>query len=127
MKLQLVLVLLSLVVIPVIIYYLIKIVNTEGFTSTKPYKELLFFTLEGCGHCENMKPTWNLLKQNYGSNGKIKLIEVKAKENQDLVQLYNVTGFPTLMFVKDEKKVTEYNGDRTYQDLTKYLKHSMAN
>lgn len=127
MKLQLVLVLLALLIIPAIIYYLLKIVNTEEFTSTKPYKELLFFTLEGCGHCENMKPTWNLLKQNYGSNGKIKLIEVKAKENQDLVQLYKVTGFPTLIFVKDEKKVTEYNGDRTYQDLTKYLKHSMAN
>lgn len=127
MKLQLVLVLLALLIIPAIIYYLLKIVNTEDFTSTKPYKELLFFTLEGCGHCENMKPTWNLLKQNYGSNGKIKLIEVKAKENQDLVQLYKVTGFPTLIFVKDEKKVTEYNGDRTYQDLTKYLKHSMAN
>lgn len=127
MKLQLVLVLLALLIIPAIIYYLLKIVNIEEFTSTKPYKELLFFTLEGCGHCENMKPTWNLLKQNYGSNGKIKLIEVKAKENQDLVQLYKVTGFPTLIFVKDEKKVTEYNGDRTYQDLTKYLKHSMAN
>lgn len=127
MKFKLPLTLTGLIVIPVIIYFLIRYLYKEGFTSVKPYKELLFFTLEGCGHCEKMKPTWNLLKKNYGNNGYIKLIEVKAKENQDLVQLYKVEGFPTLLYVKDEKKVSEYQGNRTYEDLVKFLKHSMSN
>lgn len=119
--------LIGLIIIPVIIIFLIRFLVKEGFSSVKPYKELLFFTLEGCGHCENMKPTWDLLKQNYNDNGYIKLIQVKAKDNQDLVQKYKVTGFPTLLYVKDEELVNEYNGDRTYEDLVKFLKHSMSN
>lgn len=126
MKYQLPLTLLGLILIPIIIFYLLRILYKEGFTSSKPYKELLFFTLDGCGHCENMKPTWKLLKQNYGENGYIKLIEVKAKQNQDLVKLYNIKGYPTLLYVKDEKMVSEYKGDRTYEDLVKFLKHSMT-
>ena len=117
----------GLIIIPIIIFFLVRYLYKEGFTSVKPYKELLFFTLEGCGHCERMKPTWDLLKTNYGATGKIKLIQVKAKENQDLVQKYKVQGYPTLLFVKDEKKVIEYNGNREYEDLVKFLKHSMTN
>lgn len=127
MKYQLPLTILSLIIIPVIIFFLIRILYKENFTSVKPYRELLFFTLDGCGHCEKMKPTWNLLVKNYGNNGYIKLIQVKARENQDLTKLYNIQGYPTLLYVKDEKKVSEYNGNRTYEDLVKFLKHSMTN
>lgn len=126
-KYKLPLTLVGLLVIPIIIFFLVKTLFKEGFTSVKPYRELLFFTLEGCGHCENMKPAWNLLVQNYGENGQVKLIQVKAKENQDLVQKYKVEGFPTLLYVKDTKIAAKYGGDRTYEDLIKFLKHSMTN
>ena len=122
----LVLMILGVVFIPIIIIYLIRILFRENFTSNKPYREILFFTLDSCGHCKNMKPAWELLKNNYGKNQFIKLVEVNAK-NQKLVDLYNVQGFPTILYVKDEKKQTEYNGDRSYEDLVKFLKHSMSN
>ena len=122
----LILIILALIIIPIIIIFLIRILLKEDFTSNKPYREILFFTLDGCGHCEKMKPTWKLLKKNYGENQYIKLIEVDAK-NQKLVDLYNVKGFPTILYIKDEKIQTEYNGNRTYEDLVKFLKHSMSN
>lgn len=120
------LMILGLIIIPIIIIFLIRILVKENFTSNKPYKELLFFTLDGCGHCEKMKPTWELLKNNYGGNQYIKLLEIDAK-NQKLVDLYKVKGFPTLLYIKDGKLQTEYNGNRTYEDLVKFLKHSMSN
>lgn len=121
------LILFSLVVIPLIIILLVRILVKENFTSNKPYKELLFFTLDGCQHCENMKPVWNLLKKNYGKNEFIKLIELNAQKDKKLVELYNVTGYPTLLYVKDQKLQKEYNGDRSYEDLVLFLKHSMSN
>jgi len=126
-KTLLILILIGLILIPIIITILLKILFSEGFTSNKPYKELLFFSLDGCPHCENMKPTWDLLKKNYGNNQFIKLIEVNGKQNKKLVELYKVEGFPTLLYVKDEKIKDEYNGDRSYEDLVKFLKHSMSN
>lgn len=120
-------IILSLIIIPIVIYYLLKILYKENFTSNKPYKELILFTLDGCPHCDKMKPTWDLLKKNYGNNQYIKLIEVEGRNKPKLVELYNVNGFPTLLYVKDEKKQTEYNGDRSYEDLVKFLKHSMSN
>lgn len=121
------LILFSLVVIPLIIILLVRILVKENFTSNKPYKELLFFTLDGCPHCENMKPVWDLLKKNYGKNEFIKLIELNAQKDKKLVELYNVTGYPTLLYVKDQKLQKEYNGDRSYEDLVLFLKHSMSN
>lgn len=127
MEYKLPLTLAGLIIIPIIIFFLFRQLYKESFTSGKPYRELLFFTLKGCGHCEKMKPTWDLLKNNYGNNGQIKLINIKARENQDLVQKYKVEGFPTLLYVKDEKIQAEYNGNREYDDLVKFLKHSIAN
>ena len=126
MNYKLTLTILGLIIIPIIIIFLIRFLYKETF-STKPYRELLFFTLEGCGHCEDMKPTWNLLKNNYGNNNYIKLIEIKAEEKQDLVQKYQINGFPTLLYVKDEKIKGIYKGNRTYEDLVRFLKYSMSN
>lgn len=118
---------LTLIIILLTIIYLIKLLLKENFTSNKPYKELIFFTMTGCPHCEDMKPTWNLLKKNYNNNQHIKLIEINVQEKPNLVELYKVKAFPTLLYIKDEKINKEYDGDRSYESLIKFLKYSIAN
>jgi len=124
-SLSLFLMIASLISIPILIVYLLKSITNESF-DYNPHKELIFFSMPGCGHCKNFKPTWDLLLKNYGNIKDIELIEVSSNEKPDLVELFEVDGFPTILYVKDNKKVSEYKGDRSYEDLVKYMKFSMS-
>lgn len=124
-SLSLVLMIGSLIFIPILIVYLLKSITKESF-DYNPHKELIFFSMPGCGHCKNFKPTWELLVKNYGDIKDIELIQVSSNEKPDLVELFEIDGFPTILYVKDNKKVSEYKGDRSYEDLVKYMKYSMS-
>ena len=123
--LSLVLMIFSIISIPIIIIFLIKSITKESF-DYNPHKELIFFSMPGCGHCENFRPTWDLLVKNYGNIKDIKLIQVSSNEKPELVKFFGIEGFPTILYSKDNKKISEYRGDRTYDDLVKYMKYSMS-
>jgi len=123
--LSLVLMIGSIISIPIIIFFLLNSLKNEGF-SPKAHKEMLFFSMPGCGHCDNFKPTWDLLVKNYGNIKDIKLIQVVSNEKPELVELFEIQGFPTILYAKDNRKVSEYQGDRTYDDLVKFMKYSMS-
>jgi len=124
-SLSLFLMIASLIFIPILIVYLLKSITNESF-DYNPHKELIFFSMPGCGHCKNFKPTWDLLLKNYGNIKDIELIQVSSNEKPELVELFKVDGFPTILYVKDNKKVSEYKGDRSYEDLVKYMKFCMS-
>lgn len=124
-SLSLFLMIASLISIPIIIVYLLKSITNESF-DYNPHKELIFFSMPGCGHCKNFKPTWDLLVKNYGDIKDIELIQVSSNEKPELVELFEIDGFPTILYAKDNKKVSEYKGDRSYEDLVKYMKFCMS-
>jgi thiol-disulfide isomerase/thioredoxin len=123
--LSLVLMVSSIICIPIIILFLLNSLKNETF-SPSAHRELLFFSMPGCGHCDKFKPTWDLLMKNYGSIKNIKLIQVVSNEKPELVELFEIQGFPTILYAKDNKKISEYQGDRSYDDLVKYMKYSMT-
>jgi thiol-disulfide isomerase/thioredoxin len=125
--LKIISIIVSLIIIPIIIIYLLKMLREETFTSNKPYREIIFFSLDGCSHCEKLKPMWDLFKKNYNNNQYIKLINIEAENNKELVEKYNIEGFPTILYIKDGEKVSEYDGNRTYESLVKFFKYSMGN
>ena len=75
--------------------YFMKFSNkTESYTSQLG-REMVFFSMKGCGHCEKMKPAWNQLVKNYGSeNAYIELHQVVADESPDLIEKYDIQSFP---------------------------------
>jgi thiol-disulfide isomerase/thioredoxin len=123
--LSLVLMVSAIICIPILIVFLLRSITKESF-DYNPHKELIFFSMPGCGHCKNFKPTWDLLEQNYGDIKEIKLIQVSSNEKPELVEKFEIEGFPTILYVKDNRKVSEYKGDRTYNDLEKFMKHCMS-
>lgn len=124
-SLSLFLMIASLISIPILIIYLLKSITNESF-DYNPHKELIFFSMPGCGHCENFKPTWDLLVKNYGNIKDIELIQVISNQKPELVEKFEIQGFPTILFIKDSQKVSEYKGDRSYEDLVKYMKFCMS-
>lgn len=82
-----------------------------------------------CGHCKRMAPTWEQLAGKFvGQEGvKIAKVDCTLAEAKELCSQQEVNGFPTLYVYRDGKKVTEYDGNRSLEDLVDFVqKHSEA-
>lgn len=89
-------------------------------------RELVFFSMNSCGHCKDFKPVWDLLVKNYGNNNYIDLRHVIYEERPELIEKYGVQSFPTILALKDGKINMKYSGNRTYEDLVRFLNHAMS-
>jgi len=86
----------------------------EGFTN----KTFVFFRMNGCGHCEDMKPEWTKFKASY--TGPIELKEVEQAQMTDQQKEW-VQGFPTLVLVENGKVLKTFEGERTEAGFKKFL------
>ena len=75
--------------------------------------------MNGCGHCEKMKPEWTGFENDW-SDSAIVVNNKEQSEARDLCKKYNIKGFPTIVFTingeipKDSKNQEHiYSGDRT--------------
>jgi protein disulfide-isomerase A1 len=93
-----------------------------------PEKTLVLFYADWCGHCKKLEPDWDktadtvngrMLKRNVGAKEGDCSAKVHA-ENEELMQKYNIKGFPTIMIFQNGK-ATPYNGPRTVDDLLNQL------
>ena len=131
-----------LVIIAVIVYYFVykpisttPVVysensehNTVGSSQNNKVSEIMFFYADWCPHCKTAKPIWNDIKSEYENktiNGyKVIFTEVNCTEDnaeiEDLMNKYNVEGFPTIKLLKDGQ-VIEYDAKPSKETLTQFL------
>jgi thiol-disulfide isomerase/thioredoxin len=84
------------------------------------------FYMDGCPHCENMKPAWNQLANDLTTNydGDFTIMDVNANTLNTLKSplVENVEGFPTIFTIKkDGTKGLDYNGDRSEADMLSFI------
>ena len=112
------------VLIIMVIRYLLHLIIYSNFLSSylenfgNP-KELVYFHMTGCGHCKKFNPVWERFSQNY--NGNLKLKKLERKEAGDLLQKYEVKGFPTVLLIDEQGNKKEFQGDRTIQGLESFV------
>ena len=92
----------------------------EKFSENRNYV-LEYYYMDECGHCMrfNESGVWDQLKNQYGD--KITFNKYNNKEESGRIEKYNITGFPTIIVTKDDKKIKEYKGDRSKEDLEKFI------
>jgi len=106
------------------VFYILMFSNlvwkkTETFTTSN--KEIVFFSMKGCGHCVEFQPIWDLFVSNHGNNEFVELKQVKYDEKPEIVKQYDVQGFPTILGLENGEKVREFSGARTYENLIAFL------
>ena len=52
---------------------------------------------------------------------KMRLVKVDCDKYKELAKKYDVAGYPTVKILNDDGTNVEYDGDRTYEGLRKYL------
>jgi thioredoxin-related protein len=86
-----------------------------------PYM-LVLFKMNGCPHCEHFLPTWEKLATNYQQGKKCVCFGEVEITKRNVTKVRDVHGFPTIRLYNNvNKRVYEYRGDRSYNDVTKFL------
>ena len=112
------------ILIIIIVRYLLHLIIYSNYLSSylenfgNP-KELVYFHMNGCGHCKRFTPVWNNFSQKY--NGELKLKKLESKEAGDLLQKYEVKGFPTVLLIDEQGNKKEFKGDRSIQGLESFV------
>ena len=90
--------------------------NLEGFGQPK---ELVYFYMNGCGHCKKFSPTWDQFASSYNGNLKIRKVE-RADAGSEL-ETYQIKGFPTVLLLDGNGGKKEFEGERTIQGLESFV------
>jgi thiol-disulfide isomerase/thioredoxin len=96
-----------------------ELINEKGNVS------FVKFHQPTCPHCTEMKKAWEDLG---------KLLQDKCKDDISLIEVNGdalsesksdvskeIRGFPTIMILKSGKKKAEYSGDRSTEDMLKFM------
>ena len=87
----------------------------EGFASAN--NKLVYFHMNGCGHCKKFNPVWDKFTEFAGANN-IKVDKIEAGKQKELQQGLSIKGYPTILELdSNNKKVKEFTGDRTLPAL----------
>ena len=124
-------------------YYFISKANREGFSDESETSGALIgappnltpkgeecivalFYADWCPHCVEFKPKFNEAKASLNGqkrkNGKkLKFVLVDCEAFKELAAEFDVSGYPTVKIIEGKGTAKEYNGERTFEGLKKYL------
>ena len=92
--------------------------NYENFaTSTQQKPELKLYYTNWCGWSKRFLPTWAELEKKVRN---VKLTKIDCENTSNKGQCQNIPGYPFLVLEKNGKKIN-YNGNRSYGDIIKFL------
>uniref|UniRef100_A0A6C0LK39 Thioredoxin domain-containing protein n=1 Tax=viral metagenome TaxID=1070528 RepID=A0A6C0LK39_9ZZZZ len=84
----------------------------------------IFYYWNMCGHCTALMPTWNKVCQKYKNKGDCDIVNVEVSHLPHLPLKYKkgVSGFPTIIKYKRGIKVGEFNDERVFHKLDRFVK-----
>lgn len=96
----------------------------EKHASGKPL--IIWYYADWCGHCKDMEPAWEHFKKKC-KDVKISLAKINSDAVKHLKKDPEVQGYPTIQFHNNGKKQSEFNSDRTPEELLKFTLDNMKN
>jgi len=79
------------------------------------------FFVPWCGHCARLAPLWESLAEKADS-ANVKIAEVDCSKQGKLCDAQGLNGYPSMVLYKGGRKVEEYSGKRTVNDMLEYVK-----
>ena len=85
---------------------------------------LILFHAEWCGHCLRFMPIFDKFTEKT-NNKKLNIMKFNADIDKAYIKSFNVEGFPTLLLHDPKtKRFINYTGDRSMNDLVKFVNES---
>lgn len=95
--------------------------NFDEVAMDKSKNVLVEFYAPWCGHCKQLAPIWDKLAESFEDQDDIVVAKMDATLNE--LSHTKIRSFPTIrLYKKETNEVAEYNGERTQEGITKFLK-----
>ena len=113
------------VLIIIVVRYLLHLIIYSNYVSGYlenfgTPKSMLYFHMNGCGHCKKFMPVWDEFAEKYNGDLKLKKLE-REEAGDDMLSKYQVQGFPTILLLDGEGNKKEFQGDRTVSGLESFI------
>ena len=93
--------------------------DVSKLQNDKSEKKIVYFYMEGCGHCQEFAPTWDKFK----ATSPIPTYKIESKGADTMLQKYNISGFPTIVLLDSKNELIKtLNGERTLEGLNAFVK-----
>ncbi len=104
-----------------------KTVNDFNTHTKKGYWIVLYYA-DWCPHCQMMKPEWNKFTEQMKSNNAINVAEIESQylDKVDPSHKTNIMGFPSIISCNNGKKITDFSGPRTSQEITSFANSNVV-
>lgn len=91
----------------------------EGFEGGKT---MYLIHMDKCPYCVKMMPEWKKFKQMNNTGVVVK--EIEQSEDPSFVKKHKATSFPTIIMTNGNKKIADYDGDRSAQSFLDFAKNN---
>jgi len=93
--------------------------DVSRLQNDKSEKKIVYFYMEGCGHCKEFAPTWD----KFIKTSPIPTYKIESKGSDSMLQKYNISGFPTIVLLDSKNELIKtLNGERTLEGLNAFIK-----
>lgn len=110
------------ILLVLVIYYVRQ--NSEGFQDNNNAGakcDLYVFVADWCPHCQKAAPVVDNVKNNAPANVKVNVVNEKDDNSRELMNKYKVRGFPTILLVKADGEVVEFNEGVTEEKVNSFV------
>lgn len=89
-------------------------------------RSMIMFYAPWCGYCKSMKPDYVEAAGDLKGESILAAIDVAKPGNSKIRQLYNITGFPTLLYFERGQFRFPYNGENKRQAIVEFMRDPVA-
>lgn len=94
-----------------------KILNNHGLPI------LAMFYAPWCGYCKRLKPEFSAAASSVKSKAILAALDVTRSELYELQSIYNISGFPTLLYFEEGKLKLPFSGQQTKDGIVSWLQN----
>ena len=76
---------------------------------------------KGCGYCKKLKPEYAQAATELKPNSILAAMDVDRSENYKIKTVYNITGFPTMLYFKNGNMEFQYGGEYNKNGLVEWM------